>query len=302
MIHQKYQNIEIILVNDGSTDGSGAICEEFAQKDPRICVIHQENAGAANAKNSGLNYATGDYITFLDSDDYVEPNWIERMLSVAEEEHADVVECNFDKVFTDHCEVVNHFSDECKLFTAEEYMAQYLNNWTCSLFWNKLFARELVDGLRFRKERRCIDDEFFTYKAITPAHTIARIPDVLYHYRQRKSSAVTSAKNRKQITDDALEILIERYQWIARYFPYLEKTYIQHDVEIMFYFARAFDYTKETARKFNKTSRYYLKQCMIRNCGGSTLRNIVLLQMITTKQLLKEKPIQNAVDHSWYFD
>lgn len=277
---QTYQNLEIILVNDGSKDLSGQICDRYAEQDSRVCVIHQENAGAANAKNAGLDRATGQYIAFADSDDYVEPSWIEKMVAVAESFDADVVECDFDKVYQSHCETENCFPDECTEFTAEEYLGQYLSNWTCSLFWNKLFCAKRVKSVRFRKERRCIDDEFFTYKAITGAQKVVRIQDVLYHYRQRASSAVSTAKNRVQIADDAVEILLERYRWIKRYYPKLQKSYLTHDVEIMLYFAKEFEFLDETQRKFRKIARFYLKECLLVRPSLATFHYAIRLQRI----------------------
>lgn len=260
---QTYPALEIILINDGSTDQSGAICDEYALKDSRIRVIHQENAGAANAKNAGLDHAAGDYIAFMDSDDFAEPNWIERLVTAAQQHEADVVECDFDKVYRSRSEVVNQYQENA-IYTAEEYLAQYLDNWTCSLFWNKLFRSSLLTDVRFRRERRCIDDEFFTYRAFADVKKVLRITDVLYHYRQRASGAVSSEKNRLQITDDSLEILLERYRWICQRFPSLRKTYLMHDVQIMFYFAKEFAFTNATRKKFRKIARFYLKESILR--------------------------------------
>ena len=291
LIKQSYPNLEILLVDDGSTDNSGKICDEYALKDSRIRVFHQSNAGAASAKNVGLDHATGDYIAFIDSDDYVELNWIETLVSAAEKHQADIVEYDFDKIFTGRSELVNHYPDRHKLFSSEEYLAQYLFNWTCSLFWNKLFKTSLIGDIRFRKERRCIDDEFFTYKVISNAEKIVRINDVLYHYRQRASSAVSSLKNRRQITDDSLEILIERYQWIKERFPKLTKTYLKHDIDIMFYFARDFDFTKDTVQKFQRTARFYLLQSIRHYPGRVTLLYILRLQGYSKRKLLREKQV-----------
>jgi hypothetical protein len=86
---------------------------------------------------------------------------------------------------------------------------------------------------------------------------------VLYHYRQRASSAVSTAKNRLQIADDALEILIERYRWMKCHYPKLQKTYLSHDVEIMFFFAREFEFVDETQNKFRKIARFFLRECVL---------------------------------------
>ena len=269
--NQSYMNIEVILVDDGSTDGSGAICDMYVVKDARFRVIHQQNAGAANAKNAGLDAVTGAYVTFVDSDDWVEHNWLETMVRAMESETADVAECDFQKEYKNRSEKGNDNSYCSGVYTACDYLGFYLNNWTCSLFWNKLFKTELIKDIRFRRERRCIDDEFFTYKVLTNAQKIVRIEDELYHYRQRASSAVSSSKNRLQITDDALEIQRERYEWIASHFPVLRLRYLKHDVEILFYFARAFDYCEQTRRKFRGNAWYYLVQSVCFMAGIHTI-------------------------------
>lgn len=280
VLSQTYKDLEIILVDDGSTDTSGQICDQYAKQDLRVCVIHQKNAGAANAKNTGLDKATGRYIAFADSDDYVEPNWIEKLVVTAETFNADVVECDFEKVYQSYGRVENHFSEKLAEFTAEGYLGQYLSNWTCSLFWNKLFCAERLNGIRFRKERRCIDDEFFTYKAVTGARKIIRIQDVLYHYRQRASSAVSTAKNRLQIADDSLEILVERYQWVKREYPKLRKSYLAHDVDIMLYYANELEFRDDTKNKFRKMARYYLKECVVVRPSLLTFRYVIRAQRV----------------------
>lgn len=98
---QTYHNLEIILIDDGSTDQSLNICNSFAEKDSRIHVVHQENKGLSNARNKGMELATGSYISFFDSDDYVEPNMIETMLKVSLFHNADVCECSFDELRVD---------------------------------------------------------------------------------------------------------------------------------------------------------------------------------------------------------
>lgn len=283
LIAQTYPHLQIILIDDGSPDESGSICDEYARRDSRIEVVHQENAGAANAKNTGLDRATGDYIAFLDSDDYVEPNWIERLITTAETYGADIVECDFDRVYRNHTQIANHYSGP-SVYTAEEYLAQYVSNWTSSLFWSKLFRKELLTNVRFRKERRCIDDEFFTYKTFAGAAKVVRITDVLYHYRQRASSAMFSEKNRLQITDDSLEVLIERYQWISKHFPALRKLYLNHDVEVMFYFGKRYAFTGKTSKKLRKIARYYLKESILQRSGKLTFYYALCLQTIPLGQ------------------
>lgn len=283
---QSYSNWEAILVDDGSTDESGTICNQFVEQDNRFVVVHQQNQGAANAKNTGLDYASGSYVTFLDSDDFVEAHWLELAVRELKTQRADIVEYCFCKEYTNHQEAVAYEPFRYGVFSAEQYLACYLQDWTCSLFWNKLFRVEVIREVRFHRERRCIDDEFFTYKALTFAKKIVVIEDVLYHYRQRASSAVASEKNRKQITDDALEILIERYEWICTYFPQLKKVYLRHDVDILFYFANQFLFTEQTAQKFSEARAFYIKRCLRERLDSGTIINAFRLLRYTKKQLL----------------
>lgn len=301
ILAQTKQNWEAILVDDGATDSSGAICDEYAAKDSRFCVIHKENGGAASAKNAGLDVAKGEYVTFIDSDDRVEPDWLEKMLSALESSGADIAECDFIKEYLTHTEQGNDSVRTAGVYSSQEYLGFYLDNWTCSLFWNKVFKRALTENIRFRKERRCIDDEFYTYKIIANAKKIVRIEDALYHYRQRASSAVMSPKNRLQITDDALEVLIERYQWISLRFPELRKTYLKHDVEIMFYFARSFDFCDATRVKFRKTAAYYLCQSLLYFPGLLTLQYAVRLCLMGHKKLSAQRSNETDKDLSEYY-
>lgn len=301
ILAQNYENWEAILVDDGATDDSGAICDRYACADSRFQVIHKENGGAASAKNAGLDAISGDYVAFIDSDDYVEPYWLEKLVSTAQNQHADVVEFDFDKVWRTHAEPENNFPEPLRIFTAQSYLEQYLENWTCSLFWNKLIRRELVGQIRFRKERRCIDDEFFTYKVVSGAVRIVRISDVLYHYRQRSSSAVFNEKNRRQIADDALEVLVERYEWVCGRFPQLRRTYLRHDVQILFFFA-GFSHTDRTVQKFRRIARYYLLQTLRHHPGLDLLWLALKLQRISEKVLLApEKRPEETGNPDCYF-
>lgn len=299
--NQTYENFEAILIDDGATDSSGCICDEYAERDSRFRVIHQENAGAANAKNTGLDAACGAYVAFVDSDDWVERHWLESMVSVMKSSEADVVECDFLKEYLSSTERGNDASYCPGQFSAHDYLTRYLNNWTCSLFWNKLVKVNLLSNIRFRRERRCIDDEFFTYKVLTNAKKIVRIEDCLYHYRQRASSAVSSPTNSKQITDDALEILKERYMWITYHFPDLRKTYIRHDVNILFYFARSFAFCEETRLKFRKNARFYLIESIRSMVGLQTICDAMQLCIKECWKLMDQRTEQYVEDISKFY-
>lgn len=260
--NQTYKNLEIILVDDGSTDLSGEICDNYAFRDKRIRVIHQENAGAAIAKNTGLDVVSGDLIAFCDSDDYVDVNWIRTRMQAMERTGADVVECAFYRTFTDGSVYQDINCEEETVYSVNEYMGQYLDSWTGSLFWNKLFKANLVKNTRFKYERRCVDDEFFTYKAITGAYKVTKIPEALYYYRVRKSSAMNSVSHKEQLTIDAMELRPERYMWIKDNFPECSSKYLFKDIDYLVYLSTTGTFTDNSAKLYKKIIRFYLKECL----------------------------------------
>ena len=261
VVNQTYVDLEIIIVDDGSTDSSGEICDEYDAIDYRIKVIHQKNAGAANAKNTGLDNVTGNFVAFVDSDDYVSNKWIETMLQAMKRYNTDIVECGFDNIKTNGVSSVVT-ADEEKLFSAEDYLNKYLSHWESALFWNKLYKKEMVCSFRFRKERRCIDDEFFTYKVVSAAKSIVILKDVLVHYRQRKTSAVHTIENSLQITDDCLEYISERYLWISSRFNTLKARYLKHDINALLYFSRDLTFNEELIKKYKRIAKMYFRECL----------------------------------------
>lgn len=300
LINQSYPKIEIILIDDGSTDSSGIICDDYANLDERVKVIHQHNQGAAIAKNVGLRVASGYYIAFVDSDDYVDLNWVETMVSAMEENCADIAECCFSKVYRNQTMREKSFEKSLQSFSAEEYLSFYLSDWKCSLFWNKIFVSSVLKEIYFRNERRCIDDEFFTYKTISNAKRIIRINKYLYYYRQRLSGAVYSESHQLQITDDAMEILIERYQWVKSKFPKLSKIYYSHDVEILNYFAKNFNFNAKTVKMFQSIRRYYYLR-LVCYISRVNLINVTNLMMTQKRQLLSRKPQNSVENKEMYF-
>ncbi|MBQ9280031.1 MAG: glycosyltransferase [Clostridia bacterium] len=188
IIGQTYQNLEIILVDDGSSDGSGRIADEYAQKDQRIQVIHKENGGLASARNAGMDIATGDYFIFIDSDDFVPANAYELLLKKAEEKQADYVIGNYINCHEDSelwqkpifsLEKYQEFQLDIKDYQDSFYI---MNSSAC----NKIFRKEFIEnlGLRFVTGVPAEDAIFTTYCFIK-AKRVFYIPDIIYIYRQR---------------------------------------------------------------------------------------------------------------------
>ena len=228
VVNQTYQELQIILVDDGSTDISGAICDEYAQKDPRITVVHQKNQGAGAAKNAGLALAEGYYLSLIDSDDYIESDMYQTMVEAMEEYKVDIVQCLFDNVFKDvvYKRNYNFLKSSGKRLTPERFLFELLYDWKYAIFANKLFKAALLGDTRFPVGKK-IDDEFFTYKLIGNAKSIFNLNEPLYHYRMRQSS-VMNANGEDQLREDRVSCFEERYTYIRQRFPRLSQEYYCH--------------------------------------------------------------------------
>ena len=150
IVNQTYKNLEIILVDDGSPDNSPAMCDAWAEKDNRIRVIHKENGGFSSARNAGLDAATGDYIQFVDSDDWILPDMTAALVSCAVKENADVVRCGYcENVDGDTQEICTNSRTYCPEYN--KLVIDIMNDGLMSgAVWNKLYKRGVLDGIRFR--------------------------------------------------------------------------------------------------------------------------------------------------------
>lgn len=218
LLAQSYSDFELILVDDGSPDNCGNICEEYAAKDKRIRVIHKENGGLSDARNAGLGIANGEYIAFVDSDDWVATNYLETLLKVIELTDSDICECEVLKTtgeiekYENSKEKYTSYSSEkaLELLICDKILHQYV--------WNKLYKRSCLKGIPFAVGK-INEDEFWTYQVFGNARRITKISNVLYYYFQRGSSIMGNHYNLKRL--DALEAKSLRQQYIEEKFPAL---------------------------------------------------------------------------------
>ncbi len=258
LLSQSYSDLEIWLINDGSTDESGALCDTYAAKDARVHVIHQQNGGAASAKNAGLRAATGYYLTFLDSDDYLEDGAYEFMVKTLEEYQADVLQCAYRDVFLDQsrdCFVLEQLTE----LSVEEYLKRYTTDWSCGLLWDKLYKRQLFEGIFF-VEGNAIDDEFFTYRGVMNAKKVMYTPRVVYNYRKRKSSVMRSPKSAERIVRDRLAYLQQRRQHIRERFPSLKGLFDRHYLEMLLVLSQDAALTAETAQEIKRLVKLWFSE------------------------------------------
>ena len=224
--NQTYKNLEIILINDGSADNSEQICREEAKQDNRIVFINKKNGGAASAKNKGLKVAKGDYIIFVDSDDFIEPDMIEYMVNTIKKYNSDIIQCSFINLYKNTEKFKQDKIVEQRI-SSKDFLELFLTKWDSSLFWNKLFKRDVIENVFF-KEGRCIDDEFFTYKCVINSKNIVTSNKIVYNYRMRKSGVMKSESSQKQILKDRVDYLYERYELVRKIYKDLDKDFLEH--------------------------------------------------------------------------
>ena len=210
IINQTYKDIEIILVDDGSTDNSGKICDNWAEKDERIVVVHKENGGLSDARNAGIDKASGEWIVFVDSDDFVHKDMAKISFEAAVKYNADLVAFGYLRVPEDCNEEISKLTEEKEeLFVGQKLLYEYLYNRKGDVVaWNKLYRREIWSTLRY-PVGKIHEDEFVIVDVLQSVNKSVVLDKVLYYYRQREGSIV----NEKELKAayDALEAFELRY-------------------------------------------------------------------------------------------
>lgn len=202
IVNQSYENIEILLINDGSTDLSGKMCEEWAKRDNRINVFHQKNKGLSAARNLGIEKSKGEYLIFIDSDDYVDKKIVEQLLYFITCENVDIVMCGFNYID----DVGNLLDSSIKTIKNESlnYIDIYRKflletGWHYDVVWNKIYKRQIFNDLQF--EIGCTHEDIYIMHKIYFKSKIYSIKDTLYFYRKREKSITTTAKDIKRSLD-----------------------------------------------------------------------------------------------------
>lgn len=274
LVDQKYSNIEIILVDDGSPDGCAIKCDRWAEQDARITVIHKPNGGQSEARNYGIKIACGDYISYIDSDDYVSEDFIGGLVSNALEYNSDIAVCDYVKLREsgEH----DRYKDDLSVgvfSTIEGLSALIAENPFHLHVWDKLYRRKVIQDIQF-DVGKIHEDVFWLYKAFGGAEIITKINRTMYFYLQRESSTTGRGYSLK-----SLDYLDEK--WNSRL--YIEKNYPELSLQAKLSFFG---------------SCMYLMQCVIKYMSGSEKRQaIAIIRDYKKKCRLKFKDI-NAVHGS----
>lgn len=217
ILHQTYTNLEIFLVDDGSPDNCGKLCDEIAKKDSRIRVIHKMNGGLSDARNVAIPQCTGKYITFVDSDDYVEKDYILDLYNAIKKYDADISIASFCQYYLNTNRHVYVGGKKEKIYDSKNAIASMLLDkdfYTCA--WGKLYKTILFDGIRYPKGK-LYEDLATTYLLLMKADKIVYIPKHLYWYVQRSGSILNSSFNKKNF--DLIEIVEELEKNLLNYMP-----------------------------------------------------------------------------------
>ena len=213
IVNQSYDNLEIIIIDDGSKDGSGDICDAY-RYDSRIQVIHQQNMGLSAARNVGLDRMTGEYVAFLDPDDTLHPEMIQRMMSAMEASRADIVICGYETFLSDSL-LGGEMQNDYHLFKNAVYSTtEALNELIADVInqsvWNKLYRKTLWEDIRF-PEGYVFEDVQTTYRVIERAQRIQTLPECLYFHRVRQGSITRTSSPRNYMDWSIAHHILEDY-------------------------------------------------------------------------------------------
>ncbi|NLC87199.1 MAG: glycosyltransferase [Clostridiaceae bacterium] len=259
LVNQTLNNIEILCVDDGSTDSAPQIIDEFQKKYPdKIKVFHKENGGEFTTRNYGLERAKGEYITFVDTDDYVELDWAEKLYNAAKKSNADMAVCGFERIDLETNKVVaknmTKFGNTTKIVNSKDDFVSFIN----PAPWNKIYKRELIKDFRFLPFRG-FNDTMFLITSFINIKTIAFVPDVLYHYYLRYDSQIHTV-NIKDV-ENLKKYLLKVKDTYIEYKKYEEFKYILDlmafihlGVSVMY--RVSYDKTIDIKQELNKTIEY----------------------------------------------
>lgn len=262
VLNQTYKNLEVILVDDGSPDKCGCICDEYAKNDMRIKVIHKKNGGLSDARNAGLSIASGRYVAFVDSDDYIDANMYDKLYEAIKKANADMAICNFRYVNENGVERFNNtelpIKDEIlsgMRILSENMFGSKPGYWVVA--WNKLYKRELFENIKY-PVGKIHEDEFIIHKLFFKCNKIVGTSKILYNYVQRENSITNRKYNISRL--DYIEALLDRVNfYIEKNFPQfvISKTLSCYRAEINQIYNSDFRRTSNFKKRYAELGKIY---------------------------------------------
>lgn len=289
ILNQTFNDFELILVNDGSSDTSGNICDEYSRKDERIIVIHKENGGQSSARNRGIDVANGDYIGFVDSDDWIDRDMYKILYSNAIETGTDISTCNITQYDKDNSK---HFycSETTDLLFNRDYAMYelYLNERLTFSPCNKIYNRELFQGIRF-KEGFILEDMDFAYRIIHQSNKIYYTGQALYNYRYNPKSTMRKTFSKKRL--DEFEVRKNMYTFYLRNYPsHADEVYAEMFLTgLMLYIniEKYYNKEKDHYKYLIDIDRKILKSLILKKEYNSKKKKLLALAIISPNILVK---------------
>jgi glycosyltransferase involved in cell wall biosynthesis len=289
VLNQTYENLEIILVDDGSTDSSPKMCDEYALKDGRVKVVHKGNGGLSDARNAGLGVASGAYIGYVDSDDWVELDMYERMYIACVENDAELAVCRYFCEYEDN--TVDNGTDKVEVLDRDEILKIYITDkdgyMIYNSVWSKLFKRELVEGVIFPKGRNS-EDIMYTTRAFCKLDKAVYIDTCLYHYVIDRKDSIMNGDKSERMFKDELPFWQEHIRCIREnvsdYMGDLAEYYYYR--RLLFYYIDLLDKSQQSADKIanviitdvTEVKRIYFKDSKLSISKGDRARMTLFLK------------------------
>lgn len=256
VLNQTYRNIEVILVDDGSPDNCPRMCDEYAKKDHRVKVIHKTNGGLSDARNAGVRIATGDYIGFVDSDDWIDADMYETLLKLAEDTGAQIAEIGVKFCYPE--KTVFQKSEKTGIFDKKNALGAFLDRSMLiqGCVWGKLYIADIPRKIPF-PVGRLHEDGFFTYKALYEADTYALSDACKYNYRQGRPGSIMASRSKAKNYYDVIDAFEERNRFFEE----------RHEEALLgkskaYYYKTLVSYLRSSVRDFGENSevRIFLAQ------------------------------------------
>ena len=258
ILDQTFKEFELILVNDGSTDKSLEICNNYKRDDDRVIVIDKINGGLSSARNAGLDIAKGEYIAFVDSDDYINKNMYKKMFDLAKKDQVDIVQCKFKKVYDDF---FSEKSEDIKfaVINSSNALTNLLKigdmNVQCVVAWNKIYKSYLFENIRF-PIGKIHEDDLTTYKVFDKSKKIIIVDEELYYYRQVQGSIMNSGFSEKNL--DYLEAVKEQLNYFKINNSNLYKDILlKYEFNLKIYYFKAEEHIENNNKVLNKIKCEY---------------------------------------------
>lgn len=302
ILGQTFKDFELILVDDGSPDNCGSICDRYLKLDSRVKVIHKENGGLSSARNAGLDIAIGEYVGFVDSDDWIDTNMYEILYSMAKETDADIIQCKFKELYNENNINIKINTSKFKLIDKFEALNNLIDygemHVQMVVAWNKLYKKNLFDEIRF-PNGKIHEDEFTTYKLLYKSKKVALIGNELYYYRQTPNSIMNAKFNKNRL--DYLEALEESLIFFKKVnneqlYNMTTIRYVDNLKKYYFKCEELLKDNKETLRKIKNSYNKAFKEYIYMNSFGIKSNLMELFFLINPKfykilQILRKKQI-----------